>query len=55
MEQHVGKAPDPYEPEWCVEQAVLYRDCRSDYMEELAKQQRQQQQPPATPQQPNRE
>jgi hypothetical protein len=36
MEKHVGVAPDPYEPEWCVEQAVLYRDCRADVMEAAA-------------------
>ncbi len=30
MEVHQGKAPRPYETEYCLEEMVLYRDCRDD-------------------------
>ncbi len=33
MEKHKNVAPDPYQPEWCLEEAVLYRTCRSDLRE----------------------
>jgi hypothetical protein len=30
MERHEGVVPDRYQLEWCVEEAVLYRECRAD-------------------------
>lgn len=40
QQAHAGKAPDRYEGEWCIEEAVLYKLCR----EELREQQQQRQQ-----------